>query len=226
VGKWISLLVVSIASLFGTIRINDEGIKIENANNNKNLNVINTLVEYETKKKYTNRLPYNTTKITVKGENGVVYLNENGKVMQTIKEVITEVIEIGTGPQGKYSGRLTGYGPDCRGCNSEGYVACFTKERQKHSLINDGIYYDDEEYGKVRILAAETKKFPCGTVIEVRNGNSEPFIGVVLDTGYAMRSAWKNEEILIDLAFSTEKDPEIRKITSRSVAYNVKRWGW
>lgn len=227
VGKWISLFVVSIASFCGSVNLKEEAIDINNTNKNKNLSVVNTLVKYDTITNYTSRLPYKDVKTLVKGEDGIVYKDEFGNIKKTIRPMVSEVVEIGNGPAGKYNGRMTGYGPDCYGCSKVGNVACYTKNHEKHSLIDDGIYYDDEEYGKIRILAAETNVFPCGTIIKVDNGDIEPFIGVVLDSGYAMRSAWQQkQEILIDLAFSTEKDPQVSHATSRSVSYNVKRWGW
>jgi 3D (Asp-Asp-Asp) domain-containing protein len=224
VGKWISIFVVSIASFFGTITLKEQEIIIDNNNKNKNLNVVNEVVEYTTIKRYTNRLPLNTTKIVVKGENGIIYHNDS--TQKVLKEMVPEVIEVGTGPAGEYVGRMTGYGPDCKGCSKVGNVACLTKDKKKFSLINDGIYYEDEEYGEVRILAAALSMFPCGTIIEVNHGYFEKFIGVVLDTGVAMRSALKNDQILMDLAFPSELDPSVGKATRNNVQYSVKRWGW
>ena len=35
--------------------------------------------------------------------------------------------------------------------------------------------------------------FPCGTVVKVNNGVLNEFSGIVLDTGIAMRNAWRND---------------------------------
>ena len=227
VGKWIGLLVVSLASVCGSIDLKEERFDVENKNKDKNISVINTVVNYKTITKYTNRLPYNDIKVIIEGEDGIIYEDEQGNITKIVREVVDEVVEKGTGPSGHYVGRMTGYGPDCYGCSKVGNVACRTDNGSKHSLINDGIYYDDNEYGEVRILAAETNVFPCGTIIEVDNGRLKPFIGVVLDSGYAMRSAWKEkQQVLIDLAFATEKDPTVSKATSNYTKYDVKRWGW
>ena len=60
-----------------------------------------------------------------------------------------------------FNGKMTGYGPDCKGCG--GGVSCI-----RYNVRNGNIYYNDKDYGKIRILAAD-KKIPCGTVIRVSN---------------------------------------------------------
>lgn len=225
VGKWLSLILVSITSLFGTYTINNvENITV-NDNFDKSTNRIHKVVEYETIIKNNPKLPWNTKKVIVEGQNGIVYENPENNTVEVLREVVNEVIEVGTGPSGNFYGRLTGYGADCKGCS--GTVACPSPIKKYHNLYNDGIYYNDTEYGEVRILAASHKVFPCGTIIRVTRGSDEPFIGVVLDTGVAMRKAWDEEgRILIDLAFVSESDPEVLKTTSNNVYYEVLRWGW
>ena len=93
------------------------------------------------------------------------------------------------------------------------------------SLINDGIYYNDSEYGDVRVVAADQREFPCGTVLEISNSYlNEPIYGIVLDTGYSMKKAYNNGIIHIDLAFKSEKEININ--TNNDTNFNVKRWGW
>ena len=48
VGKWISLLTVSITSLFGTYTLNNVENVNTNDNFNKSLNIIHKVVEYDT----------------------------------------------------------------------------------------------------------------------------------------------------------------------------------
>ena len=100
-----------------------------------------------------------------------------------------------------------------------------SKNRGTHSLINDGIYYEDEEYGSIRILSAASA-FPCGTIIEVDNGNGEPFYGVVLDRGGSMNSAWKNGTVWIDLAYASSADAKVGGITGTNIKFDVQRWGF
>ena len=225
VGKLISLLVVSVASLFGSYTLNTVETVNTNTNLNKSLNRINTIVEYDTIIKKTSKLPFNNKRVIVEGEDGLVYENPTTKQTEIIKEVVNKVVEVGTGPSGDFRGRLTAYGADCKGCS--GTVACKTKDRKSFNLYKDGIIYKDDEYGDIRILAAAHEVFPCGTIIEVYREADKPFIGVVMDTGYAMRTAWKEQsKIVIDLAFLSQKDPGRHKTTSNNVDYNVLRWGW
>ncbi len=225
VGKWISFLVVSMTSLFGTYNLKSVEIINTNDNSNKSMNVTHKIVEYETIVNRTSKLPLNTKRIVKKGKNGLVYENNETKTVEVIKKAVNEVIELGTGPAGQFHGRLTAYGADCKGCS--GTVAYRTKENKSHNLLRDGVIYNDEDYGEIRILAAPNDVFQRGTIIEITRESDEPFIGVVLDTGSALNSAWRNDQrIIIDLAFETEKDPEVYKTTSNNVKYKVLRWGW
>ncbi len=225
VGKWISLLTVSITSLFGTYTLNNVENVNTNDNFNKSLNIIYTVVEYDTIVNKNAKLPWNTKRVIVEGQDGIVYDNKEKNRVEVVREVVNEVIDLGTGPSGNYFGRLTAYGADCKGCS--GIVACKTPLNKYYNLDKDGIVYNDTEYGEIRILAAPHEVFPCGTIIKVTRESDEPFMGVVMDTGIAMRKAWKeNKKIIIDLAFSSELDPEVPKTTSNNVNYEVMRWGW
>ena len=66
------------------------------------------------------------------------------------------------------------------------------------------IYYQDKEYGKVRILAAD-KSLPFGTIIRINNLNisNEPIIGIVLDRGSAIGF---NKNAYFDLLYRSEKE--------------------
>ena len=124
-----------------------------------------------------------------------------------------------------FTGRLTGYGPDCAGCSGTGGLACRTRERTSYSLKANGIYYNDSKYGKVRILAAATSKFTCGTIVKVTKPGKEPFYGVVLDTGGSMRKAWANGTVWMDLAYSTEAMSGSDGLTGTGIKFEVQRYG-
>ena len=64
--------------------------------------------------------------------------------------------------------------------------------------------------------------------MEVKTGKGEPFLGIVMDTGSAMRNALKKGVIHIDVAFETERDPKVSAMTdfSGNVKYSVQRWGY
>ena len=177
------------------IKIDSE---IKPNNNKEKKEISNTKSSYT--KSSSNIKPENTT---------------NNKILTTEKPTVALA---------EYTGRLTGYGPDCKGCTGKGNLACTTKT--KHNLVKDGIYYDDSEYGKVRILAAATTKFKCGTIIVVNKPGAEPFVGIVLDTGGSMRQAWANGEVWMDLAYTTNAMAGSDNLTGRNIKFSVQRWGW
>ncbi|MDD3391928.1 MAG: hypothetical protein PHE54_00040 [Bacilli bacterium] len=227
VGKWLSVFVVFISSIMSNIAIGAEQLIINNDSESKKNSIINEVVEYETLTTYDSKMPYNRTKILVDGEEGIVYKDNNGNVVEVLKEVVNEEVVVGTGAYGDYIGKMTGYGPDCYGCSTTGTVSCLTESKARYSLISDGIYYNDEEYGMVRILAADLTLFPCGTIIKVNSTNLGDFYGIVMDTGSAMRTAWREyNTVLVDVAFSSENDSEVRSATSSNILYEVQRWGW
>lgn len=127
-------------------------------------------------------------------------------------------------PQAVYTGKLTGYGGDCPGCS--GYLACRTREGSSFNLKTDGYTYNDSTYGNVRILAAATSGFPCGTIIQVNNGIMNEFTAVVLDTGGSMNSSWSRGEVWMDLAFSSSSDPNLGSSNSSNTTFKVLRQGW
>lgn len=222
--KWISCLLISVSFLFSGSMIKKERLEVANTNEDKSYHAQNEIIPYETKIVYNSKTPSTIKKVLVEGEVGISTTKENEEKV-TIKEPVTEIIEQGTGAAGNYVGRITGYGPDCPGCSKTGTVACHTENRGKHSLITDGIYYEDKEYGKVRILSAASA-FPCGTIIEVDDGKIEPFYGVVLDRGGSMNAAWNNGTVWIDLAYASISDAKAGGITGKNIKFSVQRWGF
>lgn len=111
-----------------------------------------------------------------------------------------------------YVGTLTGYGADCYGCS--GYTS------SGHNL-NESMYYNDSEYGTVRILAAD-KQFPFYSIFRVSNvPGMEPFIGIVLDRG---GNVGFGRGTLFDLAYSNESDPNLIHLTN-NVTFELLRSG-
>lgn len=221
ISKWTGVILLSTISLFNFGYENKEEVVINNVIE-KNSYVEAEVVEHEEEYIYDSSLPSTQEEVIVEGRDGVIYDNGDSKVI--ISEPVTEVTVVGTGEIGVYKGMLTGYGPDCYGCSGLGNVACYTKDKTVHSLVTDGIYYEDEDYGRVRILSADHREFPCGTIIEITNTNLDKEIGVVLDTGSGMRNAYDEGWILIDLAF--EKEAFAHTTTNKNTTFVVKRWGW
>ena len=110
-GKWVSLGILSIMSLFG-FTLEEETTEISNNNIDKNVNVISTVIEHETIETFDSSIPSNITKVIKEGQDGVVYYNDDGIVV--LEEVVDEEVIIGTGKNGEYTGVMTGYGPDCQ----------------------------------------------------------------------------------------------------------------
>lgn len=222
-GKWVCFLAVSISSFLGFSSINEYEIN----DNNNNVSVLTEVIPYETEIIYNNSVP-NTVKRTVKeGSDGLKFTNNDGTEV-ILQDVVNEVVEVGTGAVGVYNGIMTGYGPDCHTCNGLGYVACRTKNKKNFNLLTDGVYYNDDEYGQVRVLAADLSAFPCGTIVKVESRTLGTFMGIVLDTGYDMRKHYAKGIYHFDVAYTTEKDEMVAKTTDMTgkVVYNVQRWGW
>lgn len=189
-----------------------------------NRDIIQTeIIKYDVITTYDNSIPKDNKNVIVEGKNGKIVTNlTTGEV--TVFEMVSEEVVIGTGPKADYVGRLTGYGPDCPGCS--GVLYCPDSDGVYHYLTNDinSTFFNDKEYGKVRILASDPTLFPCGTIIHIVNDNLDIY-GVCLDTGIAMREAWRNYgNVLIDLAFTSES--AANHITNNNTKFTVLRWGW
>ncbi len=226
-GKWLGFAVISIMSLFNGNTYVEREISVNNKNITKDIKVESVITPYKTTVQYNSKLPSGVTNTLVEGKEGVKYVSAGNE--EVIQEKVDKVIEKGTGAVGIYTGRLSGYGPDCTGCSGTGGLACRTANGGKHNLVNDGIYYEDSQYGKVRIVAAALKKFPCGTIIEITKPGKDPFMAVVLDTGATMANKWNEGVVWMDLAYASQKDKTVFGVdglTGTNIKFNVKRWGW
>lgn len=223
--RYVGLLIVSASSLFGTVKIEKATIGINNADIVKSSSIVNTVIDYDTVTTYNAKIPSGIINVITEGQDGIMYLDGLGNAYKTLQNKIDKVVEVGIGKYGEYIGTITGYGPDCVTCDGRGYVACPTDTGKYINLTSDGAYYEDKKFGKIKILAADQREFPCGTIIEVSNKDLDtPIIGIVLDTGYAMRSAYDQGYIHIDLAFETEVGLTFK--TNKNTNFSVKRWGW
>lgn len=219
--------IIVIAGIFSSgSLISEKKVEVKNLNQTKRQIALTKVIEFETVKTYNNNLPTGTVVTKEVGAAGLAYVDETGNNIQMITSPQNAEIEIGTGEKTEYVGKITGYGADCNGCSSTGTVACKTKQGTAHSLTRDGEYYNDEEYGNVRILAAALEKFPCGTIIKVENTNLGTFNAIVLDTGSAMRNDWNKGIVHMDLAFKSENDPAVYLATGSNIKYSILRWGY
>ncbi len=137
----------------------------------------------------------------------------NPETVETIyANNISEVLSYGSTNPVVFNGTMTAYGPDCVGCT--GIVAC----PPRNNVRNGNIYFDDNVYGQVRIVAADNN-IPCGTIIKVTGSSLDSEMTViVLDRGGAIKGT------LMDLLMPNERvsNPFGRQY----VTYEIIRWGW
>lgn len=99
---------------------------------------------------------------------------------------------------------ISHYGHDCYGCTS-GYTA-------SGYYVGDGrIYYQDSEFGNVRVVAADNK-YPMGTIIRLEYHDSN-IIAIVLDRGGGIGDG---KRFQIDLLESSEQVANSQGIFSNS----------
>ena len=143
-------------------------------------------------------------------------LHQNEKVI-SLKRVnnTKEIREYGPIMPIEFKGTLTGYGPDCEGCG--GKVGCYPNQNVK----NGNIYYNDNSYGKLRILAAD-KSIPCGSIVKIDNykfNNYNSLYGIVLDRGSAIVG------LTMDLLYPSENDTIVIG-RNYDINFTIERWGW
>lgn len=137
----------------------------------------------------------------------------NPEVVETIyASNINEILQYGKTNPVIFNGTMTGYGPDCEGCT--GKVSC----PPRNDVRNGNIYFTDNTYGTVRIVAAD-KGIPCGTIINVKGNRLENDMTViVLDRGGVIKGT------LMDLLMPTENSSI--SFGRQNVTYEIIRWGW
>lgn len=145
-----------------------------------------------------------SNKTKLKNEEELV-LKSNYDSANHIEE--TDALEI-------FSGQLTAYGSDCYGCS--GITA------SGYDIRNGNIYYDDKEYGNIRIVAAD-RRYKFGTIVRISNLRfyDEPFIAIVLDRGFLIKGD------IMDLAFDTIKNPDVLNLgREKKAKFEILRYGW
>ena len=93
-----------------------------------------------------------------------------------------------------YRGNISYYGPDCYGCS--GITA------SGNYIDDSNIYYSDNDYGLVRIVAAD-KSIPFGSIIRINISKQEKIIAIVLDRGGAIGF---NKKYMLDVLCTSEKE--------------------
>lgn len=113
-----------------------------------------------------------------------------------------------------FVGTLTGYGPDCVGCG--GKTGCPPRQ----DVTNGNIYFYDQNYGKVRIVATDSQ-IPCGSIVRISNYkfSSTPIIAIALDRGGAIKG--KTMDLLYESEAATQKIGR-----QYNIQFEIIRWGW
>ena len=92
-----------------------------------------------------------------------------------------------------FYGTITAYEPNCDGCigiTASGYD------------VQNTIYYNDQEYGKIRIIAAD-RTLPFGTIVNFSTSYLSDILAIVLDRGGAISFDGGAQ---VDLLFSNSDD--------------------
>ena len=136
------------------------------------------------------------------------------------KEIVTkyvtsfdEVLKYASEMPVIFDGTMTGYGPDCVGCG--GKTGCPPRQ----DVRNGNIYFQDQEYGKVNIVATDSR-IPCGSMIKITKSSlGAEVYAIALDRGGAIKNT------LMDFLVVSEKESSL-KVGRQKVTYEIVRWGW
>lgn len=124
-----------------------------------------------------------------------------------------EVLEYAKVAPVQFTGIMTGYSGYCEGCG--GRTGCPPRQ----DVRNGNIYFQDQEYGKINIVATD-KKIPCGSIFEITNSTlGKKVVAIALDRGGAIKGT------KLDFLVNSEEEAD-RKIGKQRVTYKIIRWGW
>ena len=110
-----------------------------------------------------------------------------------------------------FVGKLVHYGPDCPECG--GHLGCNGQDAR-----NGNIYYNDSEYGKLRIVAMSSN-IPCGSIIRINVDAYDPdgMYAIVLDRGVSGN--------MVDLLKTSAKASSPVQ-TVNNVTFDIVRYGY
>lgn len=157
---------------------------------------------------------------SVKSLQAVHIVNKYNSIKEAEKKVeipffesFYDAISVASTSPVAFNGKLTAYGPDCPGCS--GNSACPPRQNFK----NGNIYFEDQVYGTVRVVAAD-RSIPCGSIVRISGINiySEPILAIVMDRGGAVNGNH------MDLLFTSQSNLE--GFVTSNVKFELIRYGW
>lgn len=158
---------------------------------------------------------------SVKSLQAVHIVNKYNSIKEAEKKVeipffesFYDAISVASTSPVAFNGKLTAYGPDCPGCS--GNSACPPRQNFK----NGNIYFEDQVYGTVRVVAAD-RSIPCGSIVRISGISiySEPVLAIVMDRGGAVNGNH------MDLLFTSQSNLE-GFATSHNIKFEIIRYGW
>ena len=108
-----------------------------------------------------------------------------------------------------FKAKLVHYGPDCASCG--GRLGC-----NGQNAKNGNIYYNDKEFGKIRIVAASTL-LPCGSILKINLDAYDNMYVIVLDRGV--------DSSMIDLLKESQRSKSPVR-TVNNVVFYIVRYGY
>lgn len=108
-----------------------------------------------------------------------------------------------------FKAKLVHYGPDCASCG--GHLGC-----NGQNAKNGNIYYNDKEYGMIRIVAASTL-IPCGSILRINLDAYDNMYVIVLDRGV--------DSSMIDLLKESQRSKSPVR-TVNNVVFDIVRYGY
>lgn len=108
-----------------------------------------------------------------------------------------------------FKAKLVHYGPDCASCG--GRLGC-----NGQNAKNGNIYYNDKEFGKIRIVATSTL-LPCGSILKINLDAYDNMYVIVLDRGV--------DSSMIDLLKESQRSKSPVR-TVNNVVFDIVRYGY
>ena len=118
----------------------------------------------------------------------------------------------------KINANMAAYGTDC--CSSN--VQLQGRTASGYNIKTNGIYYNDPTYGKVRILASDTK-FKLYSIIKVTDEIEGTYYAIILDRGD--KNIGINRLYLFDLVVESQEKARVEYGVHKNVIFEVIRVG-